>query len=146
LNRHNVKKMTPKEFRESGYLQELNRLFLHPLGLAMEVTINDDGTEFFSGVWDCRDDPEGIVYSPDGSTKRRGRSRKSVSNASDTSSNLPDVGELTLEDIEAEIGHTLDKLERLRALYAAVQGQEHRRVAKLIAEFQAEKAKEKDHA
>jgi hypothetical protein len=65
LNRHNVKKMTLKEFRESGYLQELNRLFLHPLGLAMEVTINDDGTEFFSGVWDCRDDPEGIVYSPD---------------------------------------------------------------------------------
>jgi hypothetical protein len=62
MRRNDVKKLTPKEFRELGYLQELNRLFLHPLGLALEVTINPDGTEFFSGVWDCRDDPEGIVY------------------------------------------------------------------------------------
>jgi hypothetical protein len=57
--------MTPKEFREQGYLQELNRLLLHPMGLALEVVINPDGTEAFGGVWDCRDDPEGIVYSPD---------------------------------------------------------------------------------
>ena len=49
------------EFRERGYLQELNRRFLHPLGLAMEVVI-DDGTERLGGVWDYRDDPEGMSY------------------------------------------------------------------------------------
>lgn len=58
------KKMSVKEFRELGYVQELNRQFLHPLGLALEVTVNRDGTESFSGVWDYRDDPEGIFYDP----------------------------------------------------------------------------------
>jgi hypothetical protein len=62
--RNDVKRMTPKEFRQAGYLQELNRCFLHPLGLALEVVVNADGTEHFNGLWDCRDDPEGIVYSP----------------------------------------------------------------------------------
>lgn len=51
-----------KEFREAGYLQEVNREFLHPLGLAIEVRIDDDGTETLSGVWDYRDDPEGILF------------------------------------------------------------------------------------
>lgn len=63
--RNDVKRMTPKEFRAQGYLQELNRLFLHPLGLALETVINEDGSEQFGGVWDCREDAEGIVYSPD---------------------------------------------------------------------------------
>lgn len=57
-----MKYMTPKEFREFGFLQELNRQFLHPLGLALEVAINDDGTERFGAVWDCRDEPEGIYF------------------------------------------------------------------------------------
>lgn len=48
-----------------------------------------------------------------------------------------DVSKLTLEDIETEIGKTLDKLERLQALYAAAQAQDHRRIKKLIAEYQA---------
>ena len=56
------KKLDIKEFREKGYLQELNRGFLHPLGLALEVTVNDDGTESLTGVWDYRDDPDGITY------------------------------------------------------------------------------------
>jgi hypothetical protein len=57
-------KMLPiKEFREKGYLQELNRRFLHPLGLALVVSIDDDtGEEYIDGVWDCIDDPEGILY------------------------------------------------------------------------------------
>lgn len=58
------KKMSVKEFREFGYLQELNRCFLHPLGLALEVIINEDGTETF-GVWDGRDYPGGFTYDPD---------------------------------------------------------------------------------
>lgn len=56
------KRMTVKEFREQGYLQEVNRLFLHPLGLALEVVKEDDGSERFGEVWDERDDDEGIIY------------------------------------------------------------------------------------
>lgn len=57
-----IKRMSVKEFRESGYLQELNRRFLHPLGLAIEVNQEEDGTETFGGVWDYRDEEEGIYY------------------------------------------------------------------------------------
>lgn len=53
------------EFRNEGYLQELNRRFLHPLGLALEVVIEDDGTERLGGIWDYRDDPEGIYFAPE---------------------------------------------------------------------------------
>jgi hypothetical protein len=53
------------EFVDCGYLQELNRLFLHPLGLALELTRSDDGHVEFSGILDARDDPEGFVFSDD---------------------------------------------------------------------------------
>lgn len=54
------------EFRDFGYLQEINRLFLHPLGLAMEIYIDEEtGEGGLTGIWDCRDDPEGIAYGPD---------------------------------------------------------------------------------
>jgi len=62
MTKQNIKYITIKEFRERGYLQELNRRFLHPLGMALEVTVNEEGTEVFSGVWDYRDDPEGLYY------------------------------------------------------------------------------------
>jgi len=57
-----VKRIDIKEFREFGYLHELNRGFLHPLGLALEVVVEDDGTERLGGVWDYRDDPEGMRF------------------------------------------------------------------------------------
>jgi len=57
-----IKRINIKEFREKGFLQEANRLFFHPLGLALEVEINDDGTEKLGGIWDYRDDPEGITF------------------------------------------------------------------------------------
>ena len=57
-----IKRIDIKEFRESGYLQELNRRFLHPLGLALEIVQEDDGTEKLGGVWDYREDSEGIYY------------------------------------------------------------------------------------
>ena len=57
--------MDVQEFREAGYLQEANRRFFHPLGLALEVFHDDDGSVWrLSGVWDCRDDPVGIVFAP----------------------------------------------------------------------------------
>lgn len=57
-----IKRIDAAEFRELGYLQEVNRTFLHPLGLALEVVKNEDGSYDFGGVWDYRDDPEGIVF------------------------------------------------------------------------------------
>ena len=58
-----IKLIDVKEFRELVYLQELNRQFLHPLGLALEVVIDGDtGNESVGGVWDYREDPEGISY------------------------------------------------------------------------------------
>lgn len=56
------KYISVKEFRELGYLQELNRQFLHPLGLALEVFIDDDGNESLGNIWDYREDAEGICY------------------------------------------------------------------------------------
>lgn len=58
-----IKYLDIKEFRESGLLAELNRIFFHPLGLALEISVEDDGTEKLSGIWDYRDDPEGMLYS-----------------------------------------------------------------------------------
>lgn len=59
----NVKHIDLSEFIEQGFLQEANRLFFHPLGLALEIDYNEDtGKPFLSGVWDYRDDPEGIIY------------------------------------------------------------------------------------
>jgi len=57
-----IKKIDIKEFREKGYLQELNRQFLHPLGLALEIVQENDGEEKLGGIWDYRDDEEGIYY------------------------------------------------------------------------------------
>jgi len=57
------KRIDIKEFRERGYLQEANRLFFHPLGLALEVIIDEEnGSMRLGGIWDSRDDPEGILF------------------------------------------------------------------------------------
>jgi len=66
-----IKYMSIKEFREKGYLQELNRRFLHPLGLALEISIQDNGKEVLGGIWDYRDDPEGIYYDLKNSNEKR---------------------------------------------------------------------------
>lgn len=59
----NIKRMDIKEFHELGFLQEANRQFFHPLGLALEVRVDDDGNYSLGGVWDYRDDPEGMTMS-----------------------------------------------------------------------------------
>ncbi len=62
LNNGQVKRISAKEFRDEGYLQEVNRMFLHPLGLALEVVTDENEVVDFGGVWDYRDDPEGMRY------------------------------------------------------------------------------------
>lgn len=66
-----VKYIDAKEFREKGYLQEVNRRFFHPLGLALEIRLESDGTESFGAVWDYRNDDEGIYYDIANSDKER---------------------------------------------------------------------------
>jgi hypothetical protein len=58
-----VRKINLKEFREFGFLQEVNRLFFHPLGMALEMIIEDNGLYKLGGIWDYRDDPEGCIFS-----------------------------------------------------------------------------------
>jgi hypothetical protein len=54
-------------FRNDGFLQEANRKFFHPLGLAISVIVEDDSGNVtgVGPVWDYRDDPEGMFYGPD---------------------------------------------------------------------------------
>jgi len=58
---NDIKRIDIKEFREKGYLQELNRRFLHPLGMALEIR-QENGVETLGGIWDYREDEEGIYY------------------------------------------------------------------------------------
>lgn len=53
-----------QEFQERGYLQEANRLFFHPLGLALEISQGDDGSWTLSGIWDCRETSVVFADSP----------------------------------------------------------------------------------
>lgn len=65
LNRR--KRLDVKQFRDLGGIQEVNRRLLHPLGLALEVWVEENGIEHFGlGVWDSRDDPEGINFASEG--------------------------------------------------------------------------------
>lgn len=57
-----VKYIDATEFREKGYLFEVNRQFLHPLGLALVTKFDEEGNESIGGIWDYRDDPEGMLY------------------------------------------------------------------------------------
>lgn len=57
-----IKYMDIKEFRDGGFLQEANRMFFHPLGLALEVVIDGAGKEVLGNIWDFRDDSEGLLY------------------------------------------------------------------------------------
>lgn len=62
VDSNEINRIDIKEFREKGFLQEANRLFFHPLGLALEIIINEDGSERLGGVWDYREDSEGMSF------------------------------------------------------------------------------------
>jgi hypothetical protein len=65
-NPFNMPLVSPAEFAARGYLQEVNRCFLHPLGLALGVTLHDDDPEQDTySVLDARDDPEGFCFGDD---------------------------------------------------------------------------------
>lgn len=54
--------MTIQEFKDGGYLQELNRKFLHRLGLALSIKEHDDGSIEFGEIIDSRVNKEGIIF------------------------------------------------------------------------------------
>jgi len=64
-----IKYMDISKFVDEGYLQEVNRQFFHPKGMALVVSAETDddtgeviGSWTISGIWDARDDPEGIAF------------------------------------------------------------------------------------
>lgn len=59
------KYMPIDEFRNIGFLQEVNRQFFHPLGLALSITIDKEQKYRLDGILDYRDDPEGIYFDMD---------------------------------------------------------------------------------
>ena len=59
-----IKYLDARTMREDGYLQEANRGFFHPLGLALELRRDGDQLAILR-VWDYRDDPEGIRFDGD---------------------------------------------------------------------------------
>ena len=61
-----IKRIPIAKFRELGFIHEINRRLLHPCGLALEVIIDlETGEERLGGVWDYRDDPEGMRFGED---------------------------------------------------------------------------------
>lgn len=72
-----TKYTTVKQLREWGLLFEINRQVLHPLGLALAVEVDNDGNEIISpNIWDCRDDPEGVLFGDDLFADGRRKARK----------------------------------------------------------------------
>lgn len=61
--------MSSAEFRDRGYLQEVNRCFFHPLGLAVGIDLGQEEATLV--VFDSRDDPEGVVFVQPDPEKRK---------------------------------------------------------------------------
>jgi hypothetical protein len=57
-----IERIDLNEFRDKGFLQEVNRQFFHPLGLALEVIVDKENGSVLrlGGIWDARNDPEGM--------------------------------------------------------------------------------------
>jgi len=92
-----IKYIDIKEFREKGYLQEVNRRFLHPLGLALEIKIDEDGSEKLGGVWNFREDDEGIYYDLKNSDENRINNFKKKRNFIDSEFNT--IGNSRMEKL-----------------------------------------------
>lgn len=56
----------PQKLLDEGYIQEANRQFFHPLGLALSVEVDADGVAKLAGVLDYRADPEGMMFADGG--------------------------------------------------------------------------------
>lgn len=57
--------MDLERFQSEGYLQEVNRQFFHPLGMALTLVTSDDGSPAHLQVLDDRGDLEGWLFTTD---------------------------------------------------------------------------------
>lgn len=62
-----MKRLTAREVRDLGVLLEVNRLLLHPRGLALEIAWDPDDPDAVAvlRIQDHRDDPEGVYFDLD---------------------------------------------------------------------------------
>lgn len=75
MTEDSVKKIDVNEFITEGYLQEANRQFFHPLGMALVADISNNCLT----IWDKREDEEGIYYDYENSNvdrKKKFREKK----------------------------------------------------------------------
>lgn len=61
-----MKQLDLKTLRSDGYLQEVNRAFFHPLGLALAIIAPTKPGEppAYLAILDAREDPEGFRFEP----------------------------------------------------------------------------------
>jgi len=63
-----LKPMSLRDFVDLGFLQEANRQFFHPLGIALYAMWSEDkprehgNPPTMLGIFDLRDDPDGVVF------------------------------------------------------------------------------------
>jgi hypothetical protein len=60
-----------KHFMDSGLLQECNRLFFHPRGMALIVGIDDEDNYSLRGIADSTEDPEGFLFTEISEEKKK---------------------------------------------------------------------------
>jgi hypothetical protein len=78
-----MKKISLKEFQNLGFVQEINRQFLHPRGLALSLIYDDENETYeFDGILDFRDEKDGTVFA-DLTTERHTEKAKTVQDALD---------------------------------------------------------------
>ncbi len=65
-----MKYLSAEEAAELGVLLEVNRLLLHPRGLALEAMRGSRDPRAFR-IQDHRDDPEGVIFGDDGDELER---------------------------------------------------------------------------
>lgn len=66
--------MNLTDFWKAGYVQEVNRLLLHPLGMALYVSVVDETQQVTEMGIHYTDDPEGIIFAElDTSNVERGQ-------------------------------------------------------------------------
>jgi hypothetical protein len=52
-----------EEILDKGILQEVNRRFFNPLGLALEIVPEQDSDGYFqTAIWDFRNDPQSATF------------------------------------------------------------------------------------
>lgn len=69
-----------KTLRDEGYLQEVNRQFFHPLGLALAIITDGDNGARLS-ILDGRDDAEGFIFAPGDDLAASARRIKQIADA-----------------------------------------------------------------